>query len=264
MLPPYIDCPRKAAANQFVKLIKDAGYNIPVFKKSKIYAIIGTCTHTASEYLCTQKILNKPISGVEDFTLDKLTSEIKMSENLEYDAISPNQNHVITQLKRFIKIYKNDVLPKIVFPENALPGDYLELYLKAKIKGYNITGHIDLLTKYSVGDTKTGTLLKPCHTQVGGYDLLADANGKTGYVNNIIIHMPRVHKDKRYPGTKIIKLDPGFCKLEAHSLILKIVDDLNKFKKNGDCRSFMANPQSMLCSRKYCKAYGTDFCGYFK
>lgn len=264
MLPTYLDCSRMAAASQFSELIKSKGYEIPEFNKSKIYTILGTCNHSAAEYLCTRKIQGKQSNRVEEFTLDKFDAAISVSENLEYEEIIPNQNHAVEQIKRFIKIYEKDVLPKMVFPENADPNDHIELSLRAKIKGYDITGHIDTLTKYSVSDIKTGKKLKPFHTQFGCYDLLLKANEKGLPKWNILIYIKRVHKDKPYPGTQIIKLDTMFCYKESHALILKIIDDLDRFKINGDSRCFTANPQSALCSNKYCRAYGTDFCGYFK
>lgn len=263
MLPGYIDCSRMAVANGYRDMLQDAGYDLPVYSTKKIYTVIGTCTHHASEYMCTKKIEGKHSNDVYEFTEDKFLTELKTAESLEYEKITPNQEHAQYQIRRFIYCFQRDILPKLRFPENASPKDHLELFLKAKIREYDITGHVDIMTAASICDTKTGNLLKPCHTQVGGYNLLAKSNYDFVPKNNIIFFMPRVHKDKNYPGTQIIKLNPDFCTGEAYSLINRIIDDMEEFKKSGNPRAFVANPQSILCNKKYCRAFGTSFCEYY-
>lgn len=266
MLPSYCDCSRMAAANQFRDIILDAGYNIENAKKNTIYTILGKVNHKAAEYMQHAKINGNKIktSDIEEDCIDFLSTETLEYEVLEYEKIIPNHNHAIEHVKCFIMIYNNDVLPKLLFPENADPKKYIELFLSAKKGNYDITGHIDTVTTKSIIDIKNGKILNPFHTQLGGYGLLADANNiiKPKYL--VVVHIPRTHIDKQYPGTKFEVLDVDFCKAEASAVIDKIIYDLEKFKINGDCRAFAANPLSMLCDKKYCRAYGTNFCEYFK
>ena len=46
----------------------------------------------------------------------------------------------------------------------------------------------------------------------------------------------------------------------AIQVLAKMVTDIDEFRRTGDPWSFLANPNSRLCSPDWCKAWGTDFC----
>jgi hypothetical protein len=52
------------------------------------------------------------------------------------------------------------------------------------------------------------------------------------------------------------------CENVAMSLIRKLERDYKEFLETGDPNTFLANPASMLCSEKYCPAWGTGFCQF--
>lgn len=77
-------------------------------------------------------------------------------------------------------------------------------------------------------------------------------------------YLPRIATEKAYTGTIITDYDYDFSTNESWYKINELINCTEQFKKSGNAACFNANPESKLCSRKYCKAYGTNFCKYFK
>ena len=46
--------------------------------------------------------------------------------------------------------------------------------------------------------------------------------------------------------------------------VRKIVQDVKLFRETQDPWSFVANPNSFLCSDKFCPAFGSKFCGAWR
>lgn len=266
MLPTVLDCTRRAAANQFRDLIDDAGYNLQE-KTTGIYTILGTGTDAAINNMLTHKIktgkLNNPEENIEA-GVAKFEEEIKSADSIIYDDTTHNQDAAKFQIDRFVKFYQRDIAPRIRFPENADPKDHIQVYVEIRLKGYKITGHIDLVTLFSICDTKTGKALRAYHSQLGGYANLLVSQGREKPKYLIVHYLPRVNMRKSYPGTKVQVYDVEFSINESWYTINQIIRDLNNFKENANPACFPANPQSTLCSIKYCRAFGTTFCKYHK
>lgn len=266
MLPNVLDCSRRAAANQFPELIEKAGFNLAP-KRTGIYTAVGAGTHAAIKNMLTHKIktgeLNSPEENVEA-GVSKYETELKEAESIVYDDITHNQDAGKFQINRFVKFYQRDIAPRLAFPEGANPSDHIERYIERQLKGFKISGHIDVITLYSICDTKSGKTKRAYHSQLGGYANLVVADGGKAPRYLLCHYLPRVHIDKPYPGTKIVNYDVEFSMNEAWYTINQIIRDVNNFKDSQNPASFQANPQSTLCSPKYCRAFGTTFCKYHK
>lgn len=266
MLPTVLDCTRRAAANQFSKLIDDAGYKLNE-RTTGIYTILGTGTDAAINNMLTHKIktgdLPSPENSIEA-GVSKFEEEIKDAESIIYDDTTSNQDAAKFQIDRFVKFYQRDIAPRLAFPGNADPKDHIQKKVEMRLSGYQITGHIDLITLYSICDTKTGKALRAYHSQLGGYANLEVGQGGKKPKYLIVHYLPRVNWRKSYPGTKIQLYDVEFSINESWYAINQIIRDLNNFKDTTNPACFPANPQSTLCARKYCRAYGTNFCKYHR
>lgn len=264
MLPNALDCCRRAAAGQFHDLLSDAGFTLNESRKG-IYTIVGDGTHKGTEHMLTQKIKTGTLPPVQesiDVGIAEYETKISDSTDLVYDATTPDQGNGKLQIYRFIKFFQRDIAPKLVFPENADPAKCLEVRIERTHKGFKISGTVDIRTEYSIVDTKSGKE-RAHHSQLGGYANLSVSDGWEKPNNLLIGYLPRVHMDKPYPGTRIISYDVDFSMNEAWYLVNQLIRDVNNFKQSGNPACFQGNPQSTLCSEKYCRAYGTEFCKYY-
>ena len=266
MLPRCLDCMRAAACGQFPDIINEAGYVLNE-KTTGIYTAVGIGTHEAARYMLSHKITHGSLppagecigSGIAEYW-----RKLEEFESVVYDDATPSQDVGAYQINVMTKAFYRDVAPRLQFPENATPENHLEMFLRARIgDDAELSGHPDIYTGLSIVDTKSGTQLRPVQTQVGGYINLLTANKRRKPENAIIVHLPRTRKDKVYPGTGFASYPVNFCANESWYLVNQVVRDVKNFIKSGNPASFQANPQSTLCSRKYCRAYGTKFCEYF-
>lgn len=264
MLPTAQDCTRRAIAGQFRKIIIEAGYQLNE-KRKAVYTVMGVGTHSAGKFMLSNKITTGFLPSIDDCIevgIDEYYKELSDSQDIIFDKITTNKKYGEYQIQQMVKYYYKDVAPKMVFPENINPDDYLEVELKVTLNGFEISGHVDVITLKSLCDTKSGALLRPYHTQLGGYENLAISNDYPKHEHLIINHLPRVHPDKIYPGVKNVVYDVDHCINESWFLINQLIRDVKEFEKVGNPAIFQANPQSTLCNEKYCMAFGTDFCRY--
>lgn len=264
MLPNVLDCMRRAAANSYGKMISDAGFKLNE-KRTGIYMMLGSGVHEANRSMLKNKIETGSLGNVEDAIevgINEYHTKINEAEDILYDNITINQKYGEYQLKQLTKMYYNDIAPRMEFPEGADPDSHLELYIESYIDNFLISGHVDVITKYSICDTKSGKTIRPYHSQLGGYAILFKT--KTGKPPKYLLthYLPRIHPDKIYPGTKINRYDVEFSMTEAWYLINQVMRDINNFQACWNPATFQANPQSMLCNKKYCRAYQTKFCKY--
>ena len=253
-LPSYSDCPRRAAAKSFGRLVMDAGFE---FQKSPagIGAAIGTAVHKAADHILQQKIKTDTLGNIREAVeigIDRFKKEI--SDGVVWDSTTENQNSAEKQIDRLSNSFYSEVAP-IVKPKNT------EINYRAVIsEGFELTGRIDLEeNNESIHDWKTGAVLRPYHGQMGGYSLLKKSVALIP--ENLIIHyLPRVSIKKNYPGAQHIQYDRAMCERAAWSILQIIIRDIKNFQRTQNPWSFAANPMSVLCSEKFCPAYKTQFC----
>lgn len=253
MLPSYFDCARRAAAKQFRQEIEAAGFKLRDTLPS-VGATFGTSAHAAGEYLLRHKAQNysdASESQALEVAMQRFGEET--GEGVEWDDTTPNRNTAEFQLRRVVSAiadFSKRVMPKAV-----------ELELRADAgDGFELTGHIDLLTADAVvRDLKTGALHRPYQSQLGAYALLARSNGEQ--VNAVAIDwIARTPKTRPQPPVQTESYPLIACEQAAFATIQRIKDDYFKFRSSGDPWAFPANPMTMMCSAQYCPAFGTSFC----
>lgn len=255
MLSSYMDCNRRAASKSFTDEVLDAGYVLTQLPPSA-GAALGTANHAAGEYALQHKIETGTLASFQDsldFGAEKFGDEIKAG--VIWDETTPHKDTALRQMERQLRAYWPIM-------EQITP-IALELNLKADIgDGFVLSGHIDIMTEdKQLRDEKYGAMNRPYQPQMGGYSLLARSNGYD--VNGLIIDWtPRVGRNKPQPLSTSIKYDVYECESAAHGLVERIKTDIIRFREDPDglWRAFPANPMSMMCTDRYCPAYGTNFC----
>lgn len=251
MLPSWGDCSRRTAAKQYRKIVEGFGFVLRRLKPS-IGAAIGTAVHHAAAAMLRDKRDGKESTGnVFESAVTAFLEEI--APGAVWDDTTPNTQAARRQIESLTTAY----LPIVEVREPLL----VEEELKAAAgNGWTLTGTVDLFDADGVlDDLKTGVLPRPYIQQVGGYAMLLEANGHevTG-AGITFIKRVRVGKPQPAPVRTAFDLEPA--RRSAWAAVQEIRRDVEAFAERGDPYQLRANPMSLMCSEKYCPAWGTDFC----
>jgi hypothetical protein len=257
MTTAYIDCPRRAAASQWRKIITNMGYTLKPSKAS-IGAIVGISAHAASKAMMDHKLETgtDDVGPIEqNIEVGIVTLKKGMDTEIVFDDTTESQNTAEKQVAQLVRIFQFLIAPDIkpVYTEkyrNAAVAD--DVTFDGSCDGQETTGVIP--------DYKFGSKYRPCHAQLGGYSILKkteDGKSATGLTQ---YHIPRTSLKKPAPDPSIIDYDVNVCERAAFAMINHIARDMRAFLKTQNPWAFPANPMSMMCSEKYCPAYKTNFC----
>lgn len=252
-LSGYVDCARRSAANIFSNAITAAGYTLR-HTPQNIGAMIGTAMHEGCHFSLENKMKNGEIGSdaeARDFALESLENALSEDDVIYDRKVTFDKNDAIYQVQSLLNVCRRDVIPNIT-------PLMVEKRLKAQVGNIILSGQVDMGVQTGVNDWKSGT--KRHHiNQMGAYGLLARThNFPSEKLNEIFI--PRVKTDQHQPTATFYSYDSAVAENSALAVTKRIGRDFEEFQKTGNRFAFMANPSSMLCSDKYCKAYGTDFC----
>jgi PD-(D/E)XK nuclease superfamily len=261
----YPDCPRRTAARLFRREIEAAGFRLRHTPRG-IGAVIGTAVHGAAAMLLDDKARHgslAPENRATDCAAINLADELASGE-VAFDTTTANRSEAMLQAVRMVRIYHRRVAP-------AVQPILVEERLEAEVApGLVLSGQPDTIAREpgAIRDLKTGTRSAGTHApQIGAYSLLARSHG-------LDIESATVDFVRRAPATKP-QPDPiskavavTAAETAATNIIRHIEGDLRTFREGdperrilpGDPWAFQANPASILCSPKFCPAFGTEFC----
>lgn len=252
MLPSYNDCARRTAAKQYRKDVEAHGFELRKLPPS-IGAAVGTAVHKVVESILRGK-METGTPGTLDAGMEKGLASFReeIAPGAEWDATTPNSMAAEEQIKRLASAY----LPRVP----SVTPEAVELSLEVDSGGWAVTGHIDLLTAEGrVEDLKTGSIRRPYQAQLGAYSLLARSNGyEVKELGTLFI--PRVRPKVPQPMPEWQAYPRGVSEAAAFSTIENIKRDMTAFLADGDPYHLPANPMSLVCSPRYCPAFGTSFC----
>lgn len=259
MLPSYPDCPRRAVAKQFKRKFEKAGYEFRELPPS-VGSSVGTAVHAATA------ALNISLWRGEQPNIDHAVESamVAMVEELSIGAIwddtTPNMNVAQLQVKRMAEVYT----PRMPFTINGEPAVEIggEHGLSADCgDGWILTGHPDLIdSERFLEDTKTGAVVRPYQGQLGGYSLLVRSNKICELTGLGMRYIPRLGKTKFQTPPIYTGYPVAPCERNAMGTIHRIKADMALYDQTGDLESFQCNQMSMMCTPKYCPAWGTKFC----
>src|SRR5262249_44424840 len=101
----------------------------------------------------------------------------------------------------------------------------------------------------------------------GAYSLIAKAH-KIPVEMFYEDYVPRTTLKKPQPAAQVYQHNIQGCETAAMSIIQHVIGDIQTFRNGdpqrnlvaGDPWAFLANPNTMLCSPKFCRAHGTEWC----
>lgn len=261
----YPDCKRRGAAQMFPEDVRAAGFTVKRLPKS-IGAHIGSGVHAGAAAMISEKIKTGEI-GPARVSVEAGIAELRkrtVDDGVLYDDEAINANEAESQVYRMTMAYRSHIAPHVkpIAVEERLEAQVNERLI--------LSGQSDLIAREpgAVRDLKTGKMLGYHLPQLGSYALLSRAHRDIDIERAIIDFVPRAPMSRPQPQPTSHTFDVATAEQVTVSILSEIDRDLTTFRHGdperrlvpGDPRSFIANPNSRLCSAKWCPAYGTDFC----
>lgn len=246
------DCPRRMSARMFPSEVRSAGYNLRDTAPS-IGASVGTATHASIASCMRCKISSEMLGNAtedEQRGLESLKEQI--SQGVQWDPTTPNLNTGEKQVLRQYRAFRVHVA------EELHPVAIEERLECRTARGNTLSGQADL-DDGGVFDHKTGINRRSNMAQFGCYSLLRRANGH-GVEHITENFIARVALDKEQPPPQLVYYDPDVAERVAAAIVQDIEDRYARFAVKQDNLIFMANPNSQLCSARWCPAFHTDYC----
>lgn len=263
-LTRYADCPRRAAAGMFRAEIEQAGHQLHKLPTSAA-AVEGSATHRSAEVVLREKSRTGELPPVDvgtDAARDYLVESFAQGE-ISYDEVTPSRSAALQQTISMSRLYYHKVAPNIrpTLVEHRLEADFGVVV---------VSGQADVVAVEpgQIDDLKTGARGPGnFNAQLGAYSLLARSAGLE-IEQGAIDFLKRVPVGKPQPDPQRITVPLAIAEQAAVNVLRHVIDDLRVYREGderlglwpGDPASFLANPNSTLCSAKYCPAHGTSFC----
>jgi hypothetical protein len=250
------DCQARTFAKSYPHLMVAKGYELREIPRH-IGAVVGTSVHAGAEHLQRKRLttgeMGKTDEAVE-FAITRMQEEIDQGE-VAWDYDTSRVGDAQTQIQRMVFAYRRDVAEqiKVVALEERLVANFSDTIV--------ISGQMDVLSILpgALRDIKTGKRRSYCLPQVGTYSSLARAHGHQ--IETIVEdYVKRVPVNKDQPPVDTITMDRRVAESVARRTILSMDAAVRKFQETGDRHAFTRNPNSALCSDRFCPAYGTAAC----
>jgi hypothetical protein len=272
MLPSVADCMRRAFTAADSPIARDMGAaGFPISHLRKLRPGIGLAVGTAVDAGVTT-MLSDVTARALDAAMEAFWNAVK--PGCEYDTVTPNPATAEKQILSMLSVYRTQVVPTfeplhVQIELSAAAG--FEIGKSGTRYDFRLVGHPDVIdTVLRLHDLKTGQDRWPSAAQLGGYTLLARANGidLTGAQIDYIERAPlesrprtgMIRVPKAQPPAVRIDYDLDAARKYAVAVIKHVRRAAVEFKESGDPNAIPANPMSQMCSKKWCPAWGTKFC----
>ena len=263
-LTAYPDCNRRGAARLFWREISAMGFRLRSTPRG-IGAAIGSAVHRAAEVILKEKAETgslPPSAVAADCAAETLAESVR--EGVDFDRTTANRVEGEVTAVGMARAYHRVVAPTV----DAI---LIEERLEAEVApGLILSGTPDLVARepHRIRDLKTSSRPGGSHApQIGGYSLLARSHG-LDIAEAAVDSIKRVSIGKPQPDPVSKPVAVAQAETAASNILRHIAGDLETFRNGdpvrrilpGDPWAFQANPSSILCSPKYCPAFGTEFC----
>lgn len=257
MTTAYADCALSAAVHQWPNEFTSRGYSLNDTLRSAGSAV-GTGVHAGARQMMTQKMETGMIGSIDDgvdFAVATFEKEIK--GGMQPDELTRTPAHGKDQVSVICRTYGGLVGYKT---DPIMVEKRFRMSLSHIHPGYTASGQIDLLTKERhLPDLKTGRSEVMYIYQIGMYYWLMLSN-KEAVEKGGILKIKRTAVGQ--PPSRPVPhwYDVKIAMKAAEAITRQIIRDMELFKQTGHAGVFRANPSSLFCSAKYCRAFGTNTC----
>lgn len=254
--PKWPDCPRRGAANAYSEYIKSLGYVLRQVP-THVGAVVGTAVHAGGARLLKTKLETGASAETKAGQEAGQASLLEQLETVEisWDQTTANRDAAQRQIDRMVTTYRRDIADKVtpVAVEQGFEGS-----VNGRI---HLAGRPDSFAIFpgALRDTKTGKGRAWNLPQYGCYSALGRAHH---FEIDICIEdfLQRVSPKAEQPPVVSFEFDRSHAEQAAFAVIGQIESQMTAFEATQDPWSFPANPSSMLCSDRFCTAWGTQWC----
>ncbi len=253
MLTGWDDCARRTGARQYMAMLEAHGHT-PKTLLPSVGAAIGTAVHRGAAWFLLARLHGTPepdLAACVGVALDALTTQLE--PGAVWDPTSPNLMVAHKQVERMLRVY----WPKMQTMHPLMVEDQIKATIS---EGWELSGHLDYFgIAGDLDDLKTGAVFRSHGGQLGGYALDLEARGHaakkagTDFIKRVVLSRPQ-------PMPIYTAYDVEETKRTAWRSIHEIVLQMEEYDRTGNPHHIRANPQSMMCTPKYCCAWGTAFC----
>lgn len=256
-LSTFLDCQRRWAANALPDLVRAAGFELRQVGRA-VGGIIGTAMHAGMKHALTPVVDGGGMtkhSEVRDFAQAALSDGLADVGAVIYDQSTGTASDAQLQVEAGTRILYGQVYGR-------LRPTALERELKAEHPtGGLVTGHPDVDEPEDIYDLKGGRRQAANGVQYGAYNLLRRSMGDDPKrITEIFQQRVPIRQLHNPPAPVLIPYDVGEAEALARQTIDQAMAAALTFEGQGQPLAFLPNPGSMLCSDKYCPAWGTAFC----
>lgn len=254
-LPNFTDCQRRgAAALRGITNPRADGYTLAA-------TLHGSVVHDAVAKILTGGYVLDSNSALDRQITDDYNAAIKDAGRVVFDSTTPSRADGAWQAATAALA----IADKLLEDFGCLDGIEASGELRDKfqavekqittplINGGKMTGHLDVLTTDGrLIDYKTGMRLQCYPPQLGAYAFMAR---RAGLVVNTLEHwhLPRSKKQGIAPTIYRYDVEESIAIAEAVVLAAQTTH-------NQPLQSILPNPQSILCSAKFCPLHSTKEC----
>lgn len=269
-LSRFPDCPRRWAASALWKEITDAGYSLRPYVQG-IGASVGISVHKAAQTVMTEKAASgtlPPASVATDAATDTIKEEIARGTQFD-ERITPNANDARLQVVRMALSYHHQVAPGI----NPLVIEQrFDAIVPWSTQQIVLSGMPDIVAQEPgmIDDIKSGSRLGYHIPQIGAYSMAVRSNGIMNIEKARLSWVPRVTMKKPQPDPIDHQIDLVQGEGAATNILRAIDTAVQTWREGdeqrgllpGDPSAFIANPNSMLCSSRWCRCHSAGPNGF--
>ena len=265
-LADWSDCSRRFAARDLANMLAAAGYEIRKRGPAiHIGAAVGTAVHAYAYATVAPRMAGNPLAQPDQAEEQAIAAfRAETDGSVDWDEVTSTANDAERQIRRMSRAWRatmaEDIVP--VLMEERLEAD--------TGNGIVLSGQPDLAQDMGphirVRDMKSNKIRRSPHLQVGAYASLLEAHDfRVGEV--AMDHIPRAKLSKPQPDPTLVVLDLASAKADAWRALQDIERCVTEFEKRAadpcggsSITAFAPNPASMLCSARWCPAWGTNTC----
>lgn len=255
-LSNYQDCARRAAVKLFRDKVEIIGK--PRRTAPTVGSVVGNAVHAGCAAMLEQTRVGEEPGLDAAVELGWKMFDVESQDGVETDPTTRDRVQARIQIKRMIEVFAHQVAPYHRF-------DLIEEEFLVWIDGdFYLSGKPDAVTTYGViHDHKTGVKLGAYWPQLGGYSVILRTQDieVTGVQVNFI---KRVKYDRAQPDVENPPYNIIHCEDAYYDTVERLMRDYEMFGKTNSISAFPANPNSFMCSKKYCEAHSTPLCPFGK
>jgi hypothetical protein len=233
-----------------------------------IAALVGSAVHKGAAVELDEKARSgslPPATVPVDAAIDLLKEDMRLGE-IAYEGRGPTstRDDALRQTGKMVASYHYSIAPSI---EPIMVETRLEAEISPNVV---LSGQPDLVCRepHAIRDLKTGARQPgSVAPQLGAYSLLNRSHG-LDIEHAHIDFIKRVAPQQPQPDPVSTSVELIHAETAASAIIARIVFSLRIFRYGdpnhgippGSVWAFSANPNSQLCSARWCPAHGTEFC----